>query len=235
MTLSLARRLGIAVVDCRFLTIRSQGRDTPYLEIPRYDRRVEPDGRVTRLHQEDIVQALGYETSAKYQNDGGPGLADVVEILRRETENPTVQIQMVLDWQLLNFLSCNYDGHGKNLSLLYSTASSLPELAPAYDLVSIEFLNQVGNTNYAREMAFAIGGQYVPERVNREAWHQFATDLGVRPDLVFRRLREMAEALPDLADDVRSAFVDEFGNRQVYRQYTRIISDRCRWILQVLR
>ena len=36
-----------------------------------------------RVHQEDMCQALGLMPGAKYQQDGGPGIPDIVALIRR--------------------------------------------------------------------------------------------------------------------------------------------------------
>lgn len=234
LTLHLAKALGFDVVDCSYSLLEDADDDIPYLIIARYDRQRDDDGNVHRLHQEDMIQALGYETDFKYQGQGGAGLDAVITLLTRETGNPPEQIRRVIDWQIFNYLVGNYDAHGKNLSLLYGNTGALPELAPFYDLVSIEFINQAGNAGYSREMAFAIGGQYVPERVSKSTWDQFAADLRVRPTLIFRRVKEIAQALPDLSSSARRSFAEQFGDKPLYDQYERAISDRCRWVLQVI-
>ena len=234
MTLEVARQAGLLVVNSEYRRLDDES-EVAHLLIERYDRRRDATGRVHRLHQEDIIQALGYETDFKYQSNGGPGLAQVMALLMDATGNPPVQIQRVIDWQIFNYLVGNSDGHGKNLSLLHDQDSLLPSIAPFYDLVSIEFINQVSHTGYSRDMAFAIGGQYVPERVNRAAWERFAADVGVRSGMVFERLQALAEQLPALAAESRARFAEQFGDKQVYDQYVRTIRKRCRWVEQMLR
>jgi serine/threonine-protein kinase HipA len=40
--------------------------------VDRYDRLRRADGSITRIHQEDMCQALGLPPTSKYQNEGGP-------------------------------------------------------------------------------------------------------------------------------------------------------------------
>ena len=94
----------------------------PYLRIARYDRMRDADGRLTRLHQEDLLQALGLSATLKYQRDGGPSVGDVAEVLREHTAHPAEALASLRDWQILNCLIGNWDGHGKNLALLYAPA-----------------------------------------------------------------------------------------------------------------
>lgn len=48
--------------------------DTPYYLVKRYDREIDKNGVVRRLHQEDFCQALGIAPEIKYEREGGPVL-----------------------------------------------------------------------------------------------------------------------------------------------------------------
>lgn len=62
-------------------TIETFG-ETKALVIERFDRRWTKDGRLLRLPQEDCCQALSVPPTLKYQNEGGPGMIDVLGLLR---------------------------------------------------------------------------------------------------------------------------------------------------------
>ena len=51
-----------------------------FLLINRYDRICEGN-RFSRIHQEDMCQALGILSDRKYQNDGGAGIADIYNLI----------------------------------------------------------------------------------------------------------------------------------------------------------
>lgn len=53
--------------------------------VERYDRLPVGDGRVRRIHQEDMCQALGLQPTAKYQSDGGPSPEQIIALLRQAT------------------------------------------------------------------------------------------------------------------------------------------------------
>ncbi len=233
-TLELARKLGLEVVDCRFRSSDNRSQ-RPCLLIERYDRYRDDAGTLHRLHQEDFIQALGYETMVKYEEDGGPGLADVFESLREHSPTPIPETGRVLDWQIFNYLSGNFDGHGKNLALLYGQNRALPVLAPFYDLVSIDFLNKAANANYTRTMAFYVGGEGEPERIGREAWRTFAREIGYRAPEVERRLLDMSDRMPAAAKRVREEFADRFGDKAVYDQFERVVARRCNRTVQIMR
>ncbi|MFO8237052.1 MAG: HipA domain-containing protein [Prochlorococcaceae cyanobacterium] len=57
--------------------------DQKVLVVERFDRRLYRDGSWwLRLPQEDVCQALGLPPGLKYQRDGGPGIAELMTLLR---------------------------------------------------------------------------------------------------------------------------------------------------------
>lgn len=237
MTTRIAQAMGLPTVtmDYRYLP-DEDGRISPpqpYLMLERYDRAQEPArAGIRRLHQEDLTQALAYPSSLKYEHDGGPSLGDVVALVRDTVESPVRAVTWLRDWQIFNSLIGNWDGHAKNLALLYQSDSAVPMLAPFYDLVSIEYINRVGGARFAREMAFSVGGEIVPERIGRPCWQTFAADLGVPSGVVLNRVREMATELPGYARLELEAFHAEHEPQQVHHEFLRMIERRCRWVLQ---
>jgi len=91
-----------------------------YLVIERFDRLSPAPGSafVRRVHQEDMCQALGLLPGAKYQQDGGPGVADIVALIRRVGSNPSADIDRFIDANAFNWLIGGTDAHAKNYSLL---------------------------------------------------------------------------------------------------------------------
>src|SRR5690606_19689296 len=90
-----------------------------YLLVERYDRLVDAQGSVHRLHQEDFCQALGIASENKYPSEGGPGLKDCFALLRAASSRPVIDLAHLLDAVIFNLLIGNHDAHGKNFSLLY--------------------------------------------------------------------------------------------------------------------
>jgi serine/threonine-protein kinase HipA len=223
----LARRAGFDVGSTSYLEHEN---GFPYLLVARYDREVTSSGLLVRLHQEDMAQALGYPSSRKYEEDGGPSLTDIATLLRQRTAEPIRDVARLRDWQLFNYFVGNYDGHAKNLALLYRRGSTVPVLAPFYDLVALEFLYRIG-IRYARKLAFLVGGRSVPEEIRRRDWEGFARQLGIPPKRLLLRVSELALRLPALAQETRAAFAARFGDNQVLDRFEETIRDRCRWTL----
>ena len=187
----LAARLGLSVaaVDPRSVAER------PYLLVERYDRGVDPDGRVRRLHQEDFCQALGLLPHRKYAADGGPAVADCFALVRRVCSRPAVEILKLLDAFVFHALIGNADAHGKNYSLLCRGAAV--ELAPRYDLLST-----VAYPELDTRFAMRIGGRRTLEELRAGDWDRFARTAGIGAPFVRRRVRELADRTRECAERV---------------------------------
>ncbi|MCA9598181.1 MAG: type II toxin-antitoxin system HipA family toxin [Myxococcales bacterium] len=223
----LARELGLNVPRVRYRA-HPEG---PYLEIERYDRGRDGHGTLFRLHQEDMMQALGLSATLKYQEHGGPDLGLVSERIRRHSSDPVRDVAALRDWQIFNYLAGNSDGHAKNLALLYHPETRAPRLSPLYDLACIEHLNRLG-LHFDRKLAFYVGGNNLPEQITKHDWNTFAKALGVPPKSMLSRLQALAERLPQLARNVRQRFADEFGDNQALGRFEESIADRCAWTLR---
>ena len=129
----LARRVGLTTVDVEVIAVA--GIDCIVVE--RYDRTIGAEGHVTRIHQEDVCQALGhnYEANhgaAKYERGGGPGLTSVAGLLERYAADPVVALRRLVRYVTFNTVIGNADAHAKNISLVHHRAGTV-ELAPLYD------------------------------------------------------------------------------------------------------
>jgi serine/threonine-protein kinase HipA len=155
------------------------------LYVDRFDRVRDPQGRIARVHQEDMCQAIGILPAAKYEENGGPSIPQIVALLRR-LRGPAMarDINDFVHAVLLNFLLGNSDAHGKNFALLYELGSGI-RLAPLYDIVSTAVYPDVTD-----RMAMSIGGVADPAQVDLGAWSRLAEECdfggGVIP-LVRRR------------------------------------------------
>jgi serine/threonine-protein kinase HipA len=159
--------------------------------VDRYDRRL-ADGRLVRIHQEDVCQALSVPPSRKYQNEGGPGPREIARLLR-ETMPPRIADEAV--WRFLDALAWNWliagtDAHAKNYSLLLG--SGQVRLAPLYDVASAL---PYGTRERRLRFAMKIGGDY---RVYpfQNTWPRAAADLGLDPDRVVQRVSDLADLAP---------------------------------------
>ncbi|WP_282048328.1 type II toxin-antitoxin system HipA family toxin [Sulfitobacter mediterraneus] len=106
------------------------------LVVERFDRRWTSDGRLIRLPQEDCCQALSVVPTQKYQNEGGPGISDIMDLLLG-SDDPNKDRYDFFKANVLFWLLGATDGHGKNFSV-----SLLPggrfRMTPLYDVLTVQ-------------------------------------------------------------------------------------------------
>ncbi len=132
--LRLASAAGLSEIEVETQTLGEQR----CLIVSRFDRAVE-GGETSRIHQEDLCQALGIDPSdaegrAKYASAGGPTLRQAAELLDSYAADPGAELDRLLATTTFTVLIGNADAHGKNLALLHPEPERI-ELAPLYDTV----------------------------------------------------------------------------------------------------
>ena len=194
--------------------------DRRFLMVERYDRIPQTDGHRLRLHQEDFCQALGIVPEMKYQNEGGPSLADCFALLRRVTRPSAPQLLRLFDYVIFNTLIGNHDAHAKNFSLLYS--GDCVVLAPCYDVLSTAVYPSL-----TPKMVMKIGSKSKFSEVEARHWEQFAEAAGLAKGLARKRVLEVAQALPGVARRVMDDPGCGFAGRKVVGEIVGLIEQRC--------
>jgi len=166
-----------------------------FLQVERYDRRSENGRRITRIHQEDFCQALGFAPELKYEAEGGPGLKKCFELVRSVCGIPGPDILRLLDAVVFNSLIGNCDAHAKNFSLLRDEGSV--RLAPLYDLVSTSAYPVLAN-----ELAMKIGDERSPLRLTDKNWRSFFVQAGIGQAQARQRTLSMSERVLEAAENL---------------------------------
>jgi serine/threonine-protein kinase HipA len=185
--LALARRAGLPAVHAEPLVLAGQ----ELLLVERYDRAT-VDGRIVRLHQEDTAQALGVASQAKYEAEGGPGIADIVRLLREHARVPARDIAAFIDAVVFNVLIGNADAHAKNYSLLLDAEG--PRLAPLYDLLSTRVYSGL-----SRRLSMRIGGRDDSDYLDERHWDAMAKEAGLSAAATRRRVESVATRVGEQA------------------------------------
>ena len=221
----LAEMTGLRPAHARIHNVRGRS----FLLVERYDRELNAQDQhqpqLKRLHQEDFCQALGVVPEMKYQNEGGPGLAQCFALLRSVTKPSAPQVLRLLDGVTFNALIGNHDAHGKNFSLLYGGSSSV--LAPFYDLLSTAIYPQL-----TPKMAMKIGSKYKFSELEAKHWEQFAQEAGLAKAATLKRLKALAKSLPLQARKLQVAPQHGFAGNAVVEQIAQLIEQRCALVLR---
>lgn len=106
------------------------------LVVERFDRLWTRDGRLLRLPQEDCCQALSIPPTRKYQSEGGPGMREVIQLLKG-SDSPEDDITAFMRTSIIFWLLGATDGHAKNFSV-FITPGGRFRLTPAYDVLSAQ-------------------------------------------------------------------------------------------------
>jgi serine/threonine-protein kinase HipA len=180
LCMTLARAVGLNVPP---VSIRPVG-DKPCIVVQRYDRTIGADGSVTRVHQEDFCQALGFPPERKYQQEGGPLLRDCIGLLREWSTVAALDIRDFLDGLIFNVLIGNADAHGKNYSILYRRTER--RLAPLYDLVCTLAWPELSKTP-----AMKIGKSDSIETITPAHWRKTAQESRVGWPMLRERITDL--------------------------------------------
>ncbi|MDY3048401.1 MAG: HipA domain-containing protein [Rothia sp. (in: high G+C Gram-positive bacteria)] len=134
LTMKAAVECGLNAVDPELW--RSEKSSLTAVIVPRYDRYILDDA-IHRVHQEDLLQALGVPPEKKYQHrDGGPGVGEIGQLFRQKTkpEDRSRLQEEFFKGLVFNVGVVGTDAHAKNYSLVHRENGS--EFAPLYDLIS---------------------------------------------------------------------------------------------------
>jgi serine/threonine-protein kinase HipA len=198
--------LGFPVARTEIATFSDESGDEKVLVVERFDRRFvrggaeHSTGWIVRLPQEDLCQALGVPPEKKYESDGGPSMATIMDLLRAG-EHPERDVLMFAKAQLAFWLLAAVDGHAKNFSIFLRRHGYA--LTPLYDVLSAWPIIGHGPDTLAYQraaLAMSVRGTRRRhrrlDRITTGDWVRLASDTGV-PNAF--------QALVDLVDRVEPA------------------------------
>lgn len=176
----------------------------PALVSTRFDRRVERDGTIGRLHQEDGCQALSIRTDDprnKYQlGTGGPTLRAIALVLDRWAARS--ELSALLRQVAFSVAIGNADLHARNLTFLHHGGGV--RLAPAYDLMSTTwYRGRVGT-----DLALWINGRRDIDAVTLADVAEEARTWGLRPREIAPVLNDLFDRLPTAIEEAADAVPD---------------------------
>jgi serine/threonine-protein kinase HipA len=197
-------------------TIETFG-NTTALVIERFDRRWAKDGRLLRLPQEDCCQALSVPPSRKYQSDGGPGLVQILDLLKG-SDSPADDRKTVLKAQILFWLIGATDGHAKNFSIFLRPGGGY-RLTPLYDVLTAQpslDARQIEHKQMRLAMSVGNSNHYRIHEVIGRHFVQTGEAAGLPKTLVRDAIAEIADtaeaALASVENNLPANFPDAIHN-----------------------
>jgi serine/threonine-protein kinase HipA len=187
--MTLAREIGLPAAHVEKMALPGQ----VVLSVERFDRVWQAE-TLKRLPQEDICQSLGYPSAMKYQRLGGPGIAQIMELLR-ESDEPILDRETFFRAQIFFFLIGASDGHAKNFSLRLGRRGRF-RLAPLYDILSLAPVVHAGRLQRRRyRLAMSIDGHYCIDEIVPRHFEAEGRAAGLPKGRTLELLENMADRL----------------------------------------
>ena len=221
-TLDLSRALGFDTSEAAVIRIG----DVEALLVRRFDRALDRDGRVVRLHQEDFAQALGLPAALKYERRGTPGRRFDAAAIRKvldATVDPIGARDRFFRATLFDLMTGNVDNHAKNFALLH-IGRGRTVVAPRYDLLPTRL-----DANLTDELAFKIGAADTLAAITKADLYVLLETLDVRGAgrrrVSLRHTQALAGGLCESLDEL---------TRKGMKLYADLIAANLRQLLPVL-
>jgi len=189
--------------------------DQKILVVERFDRAPSSDGSwIIRLPQEDMCQATGTSPLRKYQSDGGPGIARIMELLLG-SDYAEQDRRNFFKTQLIFWVLAATDGHGKNFSIAH-LARGRYRATPIYDVLSAHPVIGKGKNKISPQkakLAMAVQGSthyYLIEKIRRRHWIAQAQQVGLGADAAEQLIEEIIESTDAVINEVSKLLPDNF-------------------------
>lgn len=231
--LTLARAAGLDVATARVEAFDA----TVALVVDRYDRRLE-GAVVVRIHQEDLLGALGVDPLLKYERAqvqriaqaggftdpagvvarGGPSLTDLAAVLADHLGR--ARLGPFLDAVAFNVAIGNADAHARNYSVLLRPDGDV-DLAPLYDLISTRMWAHLDD-----EAAQLVAGRFAIDEVTRQDLVDEAGNWDLPPRFAAARVQELLERVEHAVDHAVDATAALGGDAAVAESVGALVRAR---------
>ncbi len=181
------------------------------LVVERFDRLWTSDGRLIRLPQEDMCQALSIPPTRKYQNEGGPGIVEIMELLRGSDQAIRDRADFFKTVTLFWLMGAT-DGHAKNFSIALMPNGQY-RLTPLYDVLTVQPTFDAGvleRKDFKLAMRFGKSNHYRVENIYGRHILETALQAGLSAEATIEIFEEIRSQVDDALDKVASHLPDDF-------------------------
>jgi serine/threonine-protein kinase HipA len=181
------------------------------LVIERFDRRWTRNHRLLRLPQEDCCQALSVPPSLKYESDGGPGIINVLQLLKG-SDDPERDLRIFMKAQIVFWLLGATDGHAKNFSIYLSPGGRF-HMTPLYDVMSAQPNVDAGEIRQNKmKLALAVGKNrhYAINSIMPRHFIQTGEAAGLPGDVTQSLMDELVAQTPKAIEQTRNDLPSPF-------------------------
>lgn len=184
---------------------------TKSLVIERFDRQWTKDKRLVRLPQEDCCQALSVPPTRKYESHGGPGITQIIDLLKG-SDSPAEDQRTFFKAQILFWLIGATDGHAKNFSI-YLTPGGGFSLTPLYDVLTAQPSldnHQIRRNQFKLAMCVGKSRHYRMNDIHIRHFIETGTAAGLPKSLMNDVIGEIADTATSVIDKLASSLPNDF-------------------------
>jgi serine/threonine-protein kinase HipA len=193
----------------------------PLLLTARLDRLESPGGIIRRRHIENFGQLAGLHPEQAYEREGGLGVSDCADLVRRHSTAPVLDLRALLRWLVYCFLAGIGQAHARHLCLVALPTG--PRLAFGGGLLSTHVYPAL-----SERMAMRIGGEDRPDWIRLARWLDMARELGVGRRYMLGLLEEMATAVPRAAERAAATLGEAARTSALLPRILRLVANRAR-------
>jgi serine/threonine-protein kinase HipA len=189
----LTTALGLPTAETSIATFGS----AKVLVIERFDRHWTKDKRLLRLPQEDLCQALAVPPVRKYQSEGGPGIREILQLLKASDDSDADR-RLFMKAQIVFWLLGATDGHAKNFSIFLHPGGGF-RLTPLYDVMSLQPAYKANHIKRNRmKLAMSVGDKrhYVLDSILPRHFIQSAAQGGMPARAIEEIMQELVDRVP---------------------------------------
>ena len=208
LCLKICKHFGLPVANAEMINFGQ----VKSLVVERFDR-IKMKEKILRYAQEDFCQVFGVSSNQKYENQGGPGIVQIIDALTK-SDNPRVDKYIFMKAQVVFWLLAAIDGHAKNFSVFIFPDGI--RLTPIYDVLSAYPPIKLGQIQYEKaKFAMAIGDNrhYKLKEIQRRHWLQTAKKANYPLGEMSRILEEVADQTSSVVDLVSKSLPDNFPSK----------------------
>ncbi len=181
--------------------------------VQRFDRRMSKDGSwIIRLPQEDMCQAMGVPPVFKYEEDGGPGIHKIMDLLLG-SENAIADRRLFMKAQILFWLLGAIDGHAKNFSIFLLPRGGF-RMTPLYDVMSAyPIVARKELHTKQMKMAMSVDSKnkhYQWNEILRRHWSSISRKTRFPEEDLNHTFRELLDTMEEVISRVASALPPGF-------------------------
>ena len=227
LCMTLARELGLPVANTEiadFDGVRA-------LVVERFDRQWARDRSwIIRRPQEDLLQALGYPPTQKYENERGPGINKIMDLLKASDQSKEDRL-IFLRAQVVFWLMGAIDGHAKNFSIFLAPGGSF-RLTPLYDIMSVDPAIAMGQLSYGQaKLAMAVGDHrhYRLDEIVLRHWQQTAKRCDVNSNAANDLFEDITDSVDRAVEQTANQIPEKFPG-DISGPILESVRQRARWL-----